>query len=230
MSKFYRNPTGFFAHLFKGSGLYWVLGATVLVVLSLSALLFLPEEETQETVAPPHTEQFSQQTQSATDTLTDASSADGSTDASSDGGTEGSGTAESVAMILPVSGSIGTDFSLTVPVFSETMQDWRVHQGIDFITEGQAEVMAAADGIVDQVYFDELMGVTVEILHADGTVSVYQSLAEEVEVIAGQEVRRGDVIGKSGTSADSESLEGCHLHFALVCGGVYLDPNDRFTS
>ncbi|MBQ4322413.1 MAG: M23 family metallopeptidase, partial [Clostridia bacterium] len=115
-------------------------------------------------------------------------------------------------------------------VFSETMNDWRVHQGIDFLTEGQIDVVAVADGVVEQVYIDELMGLTVEIVHADGTISVYQSLSGEAAVIGGQEVRQGDVIGKSGNSADCECLVGDHLHFALVREGVYLDPNDRFTS
>lgn len=228
MSKFYRNRGGFWSALTKGSGLYWALGVTGLIVLSLAAL-FLPGEPAAETVVPPDTDLQVSVPSENTDTVSDFSSED-SSQPSSDGGTEDSQDrpAETVMMILPVSGTVGTDFSLTVPVFSETMKDWRVHQGIDYLTEGEAEVVAVADGMVDQVYVDELMGLTVEILHADGTRSIYQSLGGEASVIAGQEVRQGDKIGSSGISADSECLEGNHLHFALLRDGVYLDPNERF--
>ena len=95
--------------------------------------------------------------------------------------------------------------------------------------DAQQQVVAAADGIVEQVYTCELMGLTVEIRHADDTISVYQSLSGEAEVIAGQEVRQGDVIGKTGSSADCEVLEGDHLHFALIRDGVYLNPQERFS-
>ena len=110
------------------------------------------------------------------------------------------------------------------------MNDWRVHSGIDFLTEGEVDVCAVADGIVENVYTSELMGLTVEIRHADDTLSIYQSLSGEAKVIAGQEVKQGDVLGMTGTSADSECLEGNHLHFALLRNGVYLDPNSRFAS
>ncbi|MBO5222250.1 MAG: M23 family metallopeptidase [Clostridia bacterium] len=235
MSKFYRNRTGFLSSLTKGGGLYAALGATALIAVSLIALLFSPGEPALEVVVPSDT--VGNTDSVVTDSLTELSSVSlttsDSTDDSSQGATEdASGTIpeEDVGMILPVSGTVGTDFSLTVPVFSETMNDWRVHQGIDFLTEGQIDVVAVADGVVEQVYIDELMGLTVEIVHADGTISVYQSLSGEAAVIGGQEVRQGDVIGKSGNSADCECLVGDHLHFALVREGVYLDPNDRFTS
>ena len=224
MRNFYRNG-GFFSHLLKGSGLYWILGVTGLIVLSLAAMMFLPEEDVQEALSPSDSLSSDVTASDVTDLISQTESSSVPSDEP-----VGGEVSDSVWMILPVSGTVGTDFSLTVPVFSQTMNDWRVHQGIDFLTEESVDVMAAADGMVDQVYWDELMGLTVEILHADGTISVYQSLAEEADVIAGQEVKQGDVIGATGTSADSECLEGNHLHFALVRGGVYLDPNEYFAS
>ncbi len=227
MRKFYRN-NHFFSALFQSKTLPWLLGGTALVLVCVGALIFAPEPE--ENVEVP------QDSHQVSATLSQPEVSDTSTDSeevsSSDVGANApvEEPVDDVSMILPVQGKVGTDFSSAVPVFSETMKDWRVHQGIDFLTDGEAEVYAAADGIVDQVYTSELMGLTVEILHADGTRSLYQSLSGEAEVIPGQEVFQGDVLGKTGISADSECLAGNHLHFALLREGVFLDPNDRFIS
>lgn len=231
MSKFYRNSKSFLSGLTKGSGFYLIIGGTVLVVLCVAALLFSPGEGEQEVSLPTDT---SSPVSSVTDPVSSVTDSDSGSNPDSDSAVNAPvdepEKVEDVAMILPVSGTVGTDFSLTVPVFSETMNDWRVHQGIDFLTEGEVEVYAVADGIVENVYTSELMGLTVEIRHADDTLSIYQSLSGDAKVIEGQEVKQGDILGLTGVSADSECLEGNHLHFALLRDGIYLDPNSRFAS
>lgn len=128
----------------------------------------------------------------------------------------------------PCSGDIIKDYSGSDPVFSETLQDWRIHQGIDFSTDTASDVIAVADGIVEDVYTEELMGVTVVIKHEDGMRSVYQSLSINPEVLKGMAVKQGDVIGKTGNTASVESTEGTHLHFEMIKNGVYCNPNDYF--
>ncbi len=232
MSKFYRNGTGLLSRLTKNGSLYLVLGITVLVLLCVGGLLLSPDEE-QAVDHSPNTDvsvssDVSQDSQSLSSSESvENDSSDTSVNAPAD---EPEDAVEDVMMIVPVSGTVATGFSSTVPVFSETMNDWRVHQGIDYLTEGEVDVVAAADGIVENVYTSELMGLTVEIRHEDHTLSVYQSLSGEAGVIRGQEVHQGDYLGKTGISADSECLVGNHLHFALIRDGVYLDPNERLAS
>lgn len=234
MSKFYRNSKGFFHSLTRSGGLYYLAGGTVLVILCVAAFL-IPSDEGGKEVAG-NTDGASVLSSVAsddrtTDSATDSVSSDGTVTDSADTPSQDVMTpVEDVMMQIPVAGTVGTGFSLTVPVFSESMNDWRVHQGVDYLTEGEVPVTAAADGMVENVYVSELMGLTVEIRHADGTISVYQSLSGEAAVIPGQEVKQGDEIGKTGLSADSECLVGNHLHFALVRDGVYLDPAERFVS
>lgn len=237
MSKFYRNKKGFLASLTKGSGLYLTVGATGLVLICLIALVFSPDGGEQSvSLSTDGASTLSDSVSSLTNTdfageqSTNSPLSSDSDSAANATVDDPQDTTADVTMIVPVSGTVETDFSSTVPVFSETMNDWRVHQGIDYLTEASADVVAAADGIVENVYVSELMGMTVEILHEDGTISVYQSLAEDVAVIEGQEVLQGDLLGKTGNSADSECLMGTHLHFALIRNGVYLNPNDRFAS
>ena len=128
----------------------------------------------------------------------------------------------------PCVGEITIDYSGADPVFSETLQDWRIHQGMDYSTEKAEDVIAAADGVVEDVYTDGLMGVTVLIKHEDGMRTIYQSLAINPKVLKGMAVKKGDIIGKTGDTASVESTEGTHLHFAMLKEGIYCDPKTYF--
>ena len=65
---------------------------------------------------------------------------------------------EKKTFLSPVSGSVAKGHSLTVPVFSATLEEWRVHSGIDIGCEMGAEVFAAFDGTVSEVYTDPMLG------------------------------------------------------------------------
>lgn len=150
------------------------------------------------------------------------------TDDKDNDGTDENGTPILVEYMSPVDISLvvsKVEFSGSEPVFSETLGDWRLHQGIDYVTAESVPVYAAEAGVVEDVYDDGLMGTTVLLLHADGSRTIYQSLAVNPEVIKGMSVLKGDIIGKTGNTADSESLVGCHLHFALIVNGGYVNPD-----
>lgn len=115
-------------------------------------------------------------------------------------------------------------FSGSAPVFSESMGDWRLHQGVDFLTETSVEVLAAADGIVEDVYDDGLMGMSILLLHSDGTRTLYQSLDINPEVVKGMAVTKGHIIGRTGNTANAESLLGYHLHYSVIKDGAYVEP------
>ena len=69
------------------------------------------------------------------------------------------------------------------------------------------------------------MGVTVEIEHEYGLVSVYQNLSQEVAsgVKAGAKIKGGSVIGAIGETAVSECADEAHLHFELLLDGKPID-------
>ena len=116
--------------------------------------------------------------------------------------------------------------SLSVPVFSATMDDYRVHTGIDFACAPGTPVLAAADGTVTSFARDPMMGWTVTVEHEGGAVTRYKGLSEESGrlVTPGDKVIAGQVIGASGETALVESAEGDHLHFELSVNGKTVDP------
>lgn len=109
---------------------------------------------------------------------------------------------------------------------SKTMGDWRIHKGIDISLNTGSEVYAAADGTVEKVYTDELMGVTVKVSHTEGFVTIYSNLEKNVPVKEGDNVEKGDVIGIAGQTALSEKKEAPHLHIEMLKDGEQINPLD----
>ena len=152
------------------------------------------------------------------------------TDGNGDNGGEGEGSGskdEALTMTSPVVGEVTKSHSTTVPVFSETLGEWRIHTGIDITTEEGAEVFAAADGEVTRVFSHPYFGKSVEITHNGGIVSVYSNLATDgVTVKEGDSVKAGDKVGIVGDSSLTELADEAHLHFEIKVGGVSVNPLD----
>lgn len=133
-------------------------------------------------------------------------------------------------MALPVSGLLYKGHDATIQVYSNTMGDYRVHLGVDIATAPEAPVYAAADGKVEKIWEDSMMGTCVAITHKDETVSIYKNLAAELAegIAAGATVKRGDVIGSVGDTAVVEMADEPHLHFEVTVKGISTDPLDFF--
>ena len=134
---------------------------------------------------------------------------------------------EVTGIINPVNGEILKLFSDKTPVYSKTMDDWRVHDGIDISAKVGDSVFACAGGVVEDIFDDKKMGTTVIIDH-NGIKSKYQNLSPNVAVQKGDEVAEGAVIGVVGDSATYEIADAPHLHFELTDGNVQINPEKLF--
>ena len=135
-----------------------------------------------------------------------------------------------LAFVSPAVGTVKKSHSATVPVFSETLDEWRIHTGIDVSTEEGANVVAVEAGEVVAVYKHPMLGYTVEVKHSDTHKSVYQNLnADSVSVKVGDNVSRGDVIACVGDTTVVELADEPHLHFELMVNDVSVNPLDYFT-
>ena len=126
----------------------------------------------------------------------------------------------------PLDGTTVTVFSMTELMYDETMADWRTHDGVDIRAEEGDAVKTAAAGTVKEVRYDDLMGVTVVISHADGYEPQYSSLQQEPPVEQGKTVKAGDIIGLVGSTAAAEGDVGPHLHFSVSKDGRVVDPQE----
>lgn len=134
------------------------------------------------------------------------------------------------SFILPVSGNLTREHDPTLQVFSPTMQDYRVHLGIDLSTKADAPVYAAADGKISKIWVDTLMGYCIAIKHSGDCVTVYKNLAETLPegIAEGVSVRSGQLIATVGESAMVEVADEPHLHFEMTVGDLAVDPLEYF--
>lgn len=108
--------------------------------------------------------------------------------------------------------------------FNASMRRWEIHLAVDLSSEN-ADVFSVADGVVASVSSNSLEGYIVTIEHSDGFVSVYSSLDENLAVVSGDKVKKGQKIGSASDDATNESKDGGHLHFTLFKDNLEVDPN-----
>ena len=108
------------------------------------------------------------------------------------------------------------------------------HDGFDIALAGasQKELVAAKGGIILKAVSDRpqntypyamTYGNHVIILHDDGVTTTLYGHMERVDVVVGQRVETGQVIGLLGNSGYST---GPHLHFEVRISGVPKNPQD----
>ncbi len=135
-----------------------------------------------------------------------------------------------LSFISPTVGTVLKPHSLTTPVFSNTLDEWRIHTGIDISTDEGAEVFASEGGTVSAVYNDAMLGKTVEITHSDTQKTRYSNLAADTVTLAvGDTVDKGQAIGCVGESSISELCDEPHLHFEFLVNGAQVNPLDYIT-
>ncbi len=126
----------------------------------------------------------------------------------------------------PASGSLQKGYSEDVLVFSATMNDHRIHLGLDISGKVGDPVYALTDGTVEKVFSDPFMGKTVVISHGNGLKSYYMNLSEEIPtgITEGATVTGGSIIGAIGETAIAECADSPHLHFEIRVNDMRSDP------
>lgn len=146
-------------------------------------------------------------------------------------GTESVVQAASAAVNLaaPLRGTVLKGQSSTELMYSKTLEDWRLHNGIDIAADVGATVCSAADGVVEDAFKDVRFGYTIVISHGENLKTVYSNLTGTKMVKIGKDIAKGDPIGMVGESAICESLDESHLHFEVILDGEYVNPLDYFS-
>lgn len=129
---------------------------------------------------------------------------------------------EKQEFMLPCDGEVIRKYSPDIPLYCETMEDWRTHSGIDFAVEDDGEVLSVGNGKVSKVLTDSSYGYTVEVDYGEFTAR-YCGLEQGTTVGINQLLNKGDSIGKVG-EVICEKNAPKHLHFEIIRNGDYADP------
>ena len=125
----------------------------------------------------------------------------------------------------PVEGDIVRDFAVDNLIYSETLQEWTTHTGIDIKADKTTVVKSAEAGTVKTIKNDPRYGLTIIIEHANGFQAVYSNLLTSEFVVEGEKVEKGQSLGTVGNTAAFEIADEAHLHFEIIKDGVQVDPN-----
>lgn len=129
------------------------------------------------------------------------------------------------SFIKPVDGDVIKDYSTDTLVYSNTLEEWTTHQGIDYAAEKTSIVKASADGKVKSIKNDPRYGLTVVLEHSNGFTSLYANLLSTEFITVGEDVKKGQTIATVGNTATFEIADETHLHFEILKDGVNVDPN-----
>lgn len=128
-----------------------------------------------------------------------------------------------VRQTTPDAGSVTASGQFIWPVGGIITQyfSW-YHPGIDIANSAAPNVLAADSGtVIGAGWLDNSgYGNRVIIDHGNGYRTLYGHLSS-VYVVAGQTVRRGDAIGRMGSTGRST---GIHTHFEVILNGVHINP------
>ncbi|MFW5647905.1 MAG: peptidoglycan DD-metalloendopeptidase family protein [Candidatus Alkaliphilus sp. MAG34] len=127
-------------------------------------------------------------------------------------------------MAVPVTGKLTLPFAEDHLVYHKTLDQWSTHKGIDIKAEEGAPVKAALDGEVVEVINDTIMGITIVIRHDSELSTIYSNLSTDAMVEVGEQVKKGQTISGVGKTASNKTLEGPLLHFQVLRGDKFVNP------
>ncbi len=125
--------------------------------------------------------------------------------------------------ITPDAGTVSALGSFIWPASGGITQGYSFfHKAIDIANRAAGPILAADAGLVTTAGWPDSSGYgnRVVIDHGNGYVTLYAHMSV-IQVVSGQRVKRGDVIGQMGSTGRST---GTHLHFEIRQGGALLNP------
>jgi murein DD-endopeptidase MepM/ murein hydrolase activator NlpD len=127
----------------------------------------------------------------------------------------------------PANGSVSQGFGCTsVGFYPPGGGCSHFHDGIDIAGAGGSSIVASADGVVAYAGWNPYEGYNaayiVVIAHGGGLSTLYAHMQPTGIARAGQSVRRGQIIGRMGSTGNST---GNHLHFEVWSGADWNPVN-----
>ncbi|MBI4913288.1 MAG: peptidoglycan DD-metalloendopeptidase family protein [Acidobacteria bacterium] len=126
--------------------------------------------------------------------------------------------------IPPTAGYLSSGFGIRISPFSRRGEEDEgllgYHTGLDITNAQGTPIQATADGVVAESGWMGRYGWGVVLQHTDDLETLYAHL-ERIEVLQGQKVSRGQILGKMGRSGNAT---GVHLHYEVRRAGKPINP------
>lgn len=131
---------------------------------------------------------------------------------------------DSTPSIPPTAGYLSSGFGVRVSPFSRSNEQGDgilgYHTGLDISNVIDTPIQATADGVVVEAGWMDRYGWGVRVKHTEDRETLYAHM-NHVNVKAGQQVSRGDILGVMGRSGNAT---GVHLHYEVRLNGKPVNP------
>ncbi len=234
---------GFLAKISSGKGIYIAVGVTLLVAVGALAFIYnssmnmlrdltvpkvtvTSESPARQNITDEADPRYTQRAEKTTQTTSAATTTKAITttqaptaEKSTTNRTQPS--AADSSFLYPVTGEIIKEYTVS-PAYDETMEDYRLHRGIDFFCEKGEEIVSVGDGEVVKVTSDIAKGYCLEIDYGS-FIGRYCGLQQGTTLKIGDKVKKGETVGKL-EGMPAEAKQQSHLHFETFIGDEYIDP------
>ena len=122
-----------------------------------------------------------------------------------------------LSLDLPVNGRYSSPFGLRRFFNNQPRQP---HSGLDIAAPEGTPIRAPAPGKIINTGNYFFNGNTIFIDHGQGLITMYCHM-NSINVEEGQQVERGDIIGKVGKTG---RVTGAHLHWSIIMNKTVVDP------
>ncbi len=128
----------------------------------------------------------------------------------------------STPSIRPSAAPISSGFGYRLDPFGQRSS--KRHNGVDFAGKPDSPIVVTADGVVRHAGWVPSYGQAILVDHGFGYSTLYAHTTE-IQVKAGDVVKRGDKIATMGSSGRST---GTHLHYEVWKDGQVVNPRNYF--
>lgn len=160
--------------------------------------------------------------------FTDNPAGNEQTDNVNDGSDETTSTNEILFDLPFENATISKKYAEKELLYDATTKYWCTHQALDFACNDGQMSKAVYDGKIIKVESSMMNGTVVYLEVADNLVVTYKGLDSNVLVKEGDEVKKGQDIGKI-TGFLAEKADGVHLHLELTKDNELIDPTEYFS-
>ncbi len=130
---------------------------------------------------------------------------------------------ESSSLFWPVEGEIVLGYNMDNTIYFPTLEQYQCNPAIVISAKEGTEVLSAANGVVEDIYEDPVIGTTMVISIGNGYKLIYGQLSD-LAVGISDDVEVGTVLGKISDPTKYFSVEGSNLYFKLTKDDKPIDP------